>query len=68
MSSSLIHLKDDPNERADDEVSQLPGTLTATNNMVCSVYASGTPDIFCVGGSNFVSQLGTDAFSPRPCC
>ena len=31
-----------------------------TNNMACSVLTdSGTPYIYCVGGSNFVSQLGT---------
>jgi len=33
---------------------------TFTNNMACSVLTdSGTPYIFCVGGSNFVSQTGT---------
>jgi plastocyanin len=33
----------------------------STNNMACSVLAdSGTPYIYCVGGSNFVSQTATD--------
>ena len=33
---------------------------TFTNNMACSVLTdSGTPYIYCVGGSNFVSQTGT---------
>ena len=33
---------------------------TTTNNMACSVLTdSGTPYIYCVGGSNFVTQTGT---------